>query len=115
MKIDVVVVWVATFVYALKMETALSSETLVSYHITTCCYNTQDRELNVEKDYPSSSILKAKDKFGMKLFKLCTDGGYTYEFSIYFGKECDPMRSTLTKIVLFLMKSLLDEGNCAST
>jgi len=35
MKIDVVVVWVATFVYALKMETALSSETLVSYHIST--------------------------------------------------------------------------------
>lgn len=28
--------------------------------------------------------------FGTELFKLCTDCWYTYEFSIYCGKECDP-------------------------
>lgn len=28
-----------------------------------------------------------RHKFGTELFKLCTDYGYTYEFSIYCGKE----------------------------
>ena len=52
------------------------------------------------------------DKYGIKLFKLCSLEGYTYNMIIYSGKSTDGQRRTgLTKEVCFdLMKDLLNEG-----
>ena len=61
-------------------------------------------------------------RFGIKLFNVCEDTGYTYKFHIYTGKEdpgfqiedqIPPEAAHLTateKIVVFMMNSLLDQG-----
>ncbi|XP_044764485.1 piggyBac transposable element-derived protein 4-like [Coccinella septempunctata] len=54
-------------------------------------------------------------KYGIKIFKLCSGGGYTWNMRIYCGKEQDAGASVPTNVVLSLAESLLDEGRTAIT
>ena len=61
-------------------------------------------------------------RFGIKLFHLCEDSGYTYKFHVYTGKQ-DPFfnieqhlppdaqhMSATEKIVIYMLDDLLDKG-----
>nr|CAI5844778.1 unnamed protein product [Callosobruchus analis] len=50
-------------------------------------------------------------KYGVKLFKLCSDNGYTWNIRIYGGKERQEGNASVpTNVVLQLSKDLLDTG-----
>nr|CAI5826581.1 unnamed protein product [Callosobruchus analis] len=50
-------------------------------------------------------------KYGVKLFKLCSDNGYTWNIRIYGGKEIQEGNASVsTNVVLQLSKDLLDTG-----
>ncbi|CAH1984331.1 unnamed protein product [Acanthoscelides obtectus] len=50
-------------------------------------------------------------KYGVKLFKLCSDNGYTWNIRIYAGKEKQERDASVgTNIVLKLSQDLLDTG-----
>lgn len=50
-------------------------------------------------------------KYGIKLFKLCSDNGYTWNLRIYAGKEKgDGNASVSTNIVINLSRDLLNSG-----
>lgn len=53
-----------------------------------------------------------RHKYGMKLFKLCCNNGYTWNISVYAGKEKTTENSLAvsTKIVLKMAKDLLKSG-----
>ncbi|VDL65810.1 unnamed protein product [Nippostrongylus brasiliensis] len=51
-----------------------------------------------------------KYKYGIKLFKLCSRGGYTQRVKVYAGKECDTVGSVAQRVVLELMNKYLDQG-----
>ncbi|XP_050518285.1 piggyBac transposable element-derived protein 4-like [Diabrotica virgifera virgifera] len=51
-----------------------------------------------------------RHKFGIKLFKLCLPGGYTYHCKIYCGTEKSNDMLVATKIVFELMGKCLDKG-----
>lgn len=55
-------------------------------------------------------IKNKRHKFGIKLFKLCTKGGYTYNLSVYCGKEGDNQEPVPTRVVKNLLADLLDKG-----
>lgn len=56
-------------------------------------------------------ILKGKrHKFGIKLFKLCSKGGYTNRFIVYARRDKDRQGSVAESIVMRLMNGLLDCG-----
>lgn len=57
-------------------------------------------------------INNKRHKFGIKLFKLCLENGYLYEFKVYCGQEKTPgNESTVpTKVVLELTHDLLGKG-----
>ncbi|KAL7635477.1 UNVERIFIED_CONTAM: hypothetical protein RMT77_014546 [Armadillidium vulgare] len=48
-------------------------------------------------------------KYGIKLFKLCTTEGYTYNFSVYSGKQ-EGEYGVAKKVCEKLMHNLLNEG-----
>ncbi|XP_018572737.1 piggyBac transposable element-derived protein 4-like [Anoplophora glabripennis] len=54
-------------------------------------------------------------KYGVKLFKLCSGEGYTWNLKLYCGKEQDASASVPTKIVMTLSEKLLDQGRTAIT
>lgn len=54
-------------------------------------------------------------RYGVKVFKLCTDKGYTWNMKIYEGKEADKGQSVPTKVVMELSDNLLDAGRTAVT
>lgn len=57
-----------------------------------------------------------RHKFGIKLFKVCANGGYTYNMKIYCGKESENDGvSVADKVVLELMDNLLDSGRTLFT
>lgn len=59
-----------------------------------------------------------KHKFGVKVFKLCTENGYTYDFEIYSGREVNTVTATGSvgeKIVMKLTNSLLNAGRTLYT
>ncbi|KAJ8934614.1 hypothetical protein NQ314_013258 [Rhamnusium bicolor] len=51
-------------------------------------------------------------KFGIKLFKLCLEGGYLYDFKVYCGQDRDPAEehTVPSQVVLNLTKNLLNSG-----
>lgn len=52
-----------------------------------------------------------KHKYGLKLFKLCMEGGYTYGVKVYGGKSIRPENfSVATDVVMQLMYPLLNNG-----
>ncbi|EPB78763.1 hypothetical protein ANCCEY_02153 [Ancylostoma ceylanicum] len=57
-----------------------------------------------------------RHRYGIKLFKLCTEGGYTYRTIIYAGKETHTrVVSVAEKVVMALMDGLLDAGRLLFT
>jgi hypothetical protein len=57
-----------------------------------------------------------RHKYGVKLFKLCGEKGYTHNLKIYSGKEQTPTEKPVaTKVVLELMQPLLDSGRVLCT
>jgi len=59
--------------FTLKMEPALSSEMLVSYHITTWCNNPEDYDLNLSQSY----LNKIKSRACYMFRSSCTFGSIT--------------------------------------
>ncbi|KAK9695310.1 Transposase IS4 [Popillia japonica] len=51
-----------------------------------------------------------RHKFGIKLFKLCLPGGFTYHVKIYCGSDKIDGMSVATKVVLELMGDCLGKG-----
>ncbi|KAL4152942.1 hypothetical protein QTP88_000775 [Uroleucon formosanum] len=59
-----------------------------------------------------------KHKFGVKVLKLCTENGYTYDFEIYSGREVNTVTATSNvgeKIVMKLTNNLLNAGRTLYT
>ncbi|XP_054728662.1 piggyBac transposable element-derived protein 4-like [Anastrepha obliqua] len=55
-------------------------------------------------------IANKRHTFGIKLFKLCLEYGYPYDFKVYCGKSKDENMSVPSKVVMDLMEKLLDQG-----
>lgn len=58
-------------------------------------------------------ISNKRHKFGIKLFKLCLEGGYLYDLKVYCGQESQSNSATETvptKVVLNLTQDLLGKG-----
>lgn len=51
-----------------------------------------------------------RHKYGIKMYKLCLEKGYTYNFSIYVGKSDSQKGNVTTNLVLSLMEPLLNTG-----
>lgn len=49
-------------------------------------------------------------KYGVKIFKLCSEEGYTWNMKIYCGKEQDAGASVPSNVVMTLSECLLDTG-----
>ena len=60
-------------------------------------------------------ITNKRHKFGIKLYKLCLEKGYTYNFQVYCGKDKVPNKSSSEKVVLSLSDNLLDKGRTIYT
>ena len=60
-------------------------------------------------------IKNKKNKFGIKLYKLCTSGGYLYNLDIYCGNDCGKLGNASANVVMNLMKDLLDAGRTLYT
>lgn len=56
-----------------------------------------------------------RHKYGIKLFKVCTNPGYTIKMQIYCGKNFDTVNNSPTKIVLSLCNELLNKGHTIAT
>lgn len=56
-----------------------------------------------------------RHKYGIKLFKVCTNPGYTIKIQVYSGKNLDTENNTPTKIVLSLCHELLNKGHTIAT
>lgn len=57
-----------------------------------------------------------RHKYGIKVFKLCGDQGYTYNIKIYAGKEETPTETPVgTRVVSELMEPLLQSGRILCT
>lgn len=67
-------------------------------------------------------IPNKRHKYGLKIFKLCLKGGYTWSLKVYAGKEGNAERANqegtstrTTKIVMDLMRPILGEGRVLYT
>ncbi|CAH2002648.1 unnamed protein product [Acanthoscelides obtectus] len=60
-------------------------------------------------------IRNKRYKYGIKVFKLCSKGGYTYKFKIYAGKNLDQGHTTPTSVVMTLFEPILDSGRTLVT
>jgi hypothetical protein len=57
-----------------------------------------------------------RHKYGVKLFKLCVENGFTYKIKIYGGRsERDVNQPLATSVVMDLMEPLLDSGRTLYT
>nr|CAH7732309.1 unnamed protein product [Callosobruchus chinensis] len=59
---------------------------------------------------PFQYIKNKKHKFGIKLYKLCTNNGYTYNLKVYCGRDAQPGVPVASSVVMELSKNLLDSG-----
>lgn len=55
------------------------------------------------------------NKYGVKVFKLCCNGGYTYNAKIYSGKQEEKQKDLASKVVLELTLDLLGKGRTLIT
>lgn len=60
-------------------------------------------------------IKNKKNKFGIKLYKLCTSKGYTNNLKVYCGRDAQPGVPVASSVVLDLSKDLLDSGRIIYT
>lgn len=61
-------------------------------------------------------IKNKRHKFGIKLYKLCTSGGYTYNLRDYCGADQQAGRGSASSyVVMELMRNLLDTGRILCT
>lgn len=60
-------------------------------------------------------IKNKRHRYGIKIFKLCINDGYTIGFKIYAGQEAIPGVAISTKIVMELAADYLDEGRTMFT
>lgn len=56
-----------------------------------------------------------RHKYGIKIFKLCVTGGYTFATKIYGGKEQPTKKSLASRVVMELMQPLLNTGRTLYT
>ncbi|KAG8274398.1 hypothetical protein J6590_108268 [Homalodisca vitripennis] len=56
-----------------------------------------------------------RHKYGLKLFKLCLQGGYTWNVKLYAGKENSTSGKLSTNVVMELMAPLLNSGRTLVT
>lgn len=54
-------------------------------------------------------------KYGIKVYKLCTEKGYTWNMNVYCGKSKTNDTASSEKIVMQLIEGLLDEGRTLYT
>ncbi|KAJ8950128.1 hypothetical protein NQ314_007981 [Rhamnusium bicolor] len=54
-------------------------------------------------------------KFGIKLYKLCTEKGYTYNIRVYSGTDALETGSASQRVVIEMMNGLLDCGRTLFT
>lgn len=59
-------------------------------------------------------IKSKRHKYGVKIFKLCSGSGYTYNFKVYAGKE-NSSNVTPESLVLYLMEDLVHQGRTLIT
>lgn len=55
-------------------------------------------------------IKNKRHKFGIKVYKLCCQGGYTYNLKVYCGSDCTEGGQASANVVFYLMEKLLNEG-----
>ncbi|XP_050308036.1 piggyBac transposable element-derived protein 4-like [Anthonomus grandis grandis] len=55
-------------------------------------------------------LLNKRHRYGVKIFKLCTDPFYTLPYKVYAEKEAQPGKSVSSKVVMELMEPYLDFG-----
>ncbi|XP_056645829.1 piggyBac transposable element-derived protein 4-like [Diorhabda sublineata] len=61
-------------------------------------------------------IPNKRHRYGLKVYKLCADGDYTYTLKLYGGKSTRPgTTSVATDVVMELMASLLNSGRTLVT
>lgn len=61
-------------------------------------------------------IKNKRNKFGIKLYKLCLENGYTYNFKVYCGKDTtQESRNSSFNVVMHLLDGLLDAGRTLFT
>ncbi|XP_050301576.1 piggyBac transposable element-derived protein 4-like [Anthonomus grandis grandis] len=60
-------------------------------------------------------IPNKRHRYGIKLFKLCVSGGYTWDFKVYTGREKSSEFAVSEKVVMELMEGLLDSGRTLYT
>lgn len=56
-----------------------------------------------------------RHKYGIKLFKLCSNPGYTVKVQVYVGKNYDSVNTTPTNVVLALCDDYLNKGHTVCT
>ncbi|CAK1595465.1 unnamed protein product [Parnassius mnemosyne] len=56
-----------------------------------------------------------RHKYGIKVFKLCTNSGYINKIQIYAGKRCETENTTPTNVVMSLMEGYLQKGHTLYT
>lgn len=60
-------------------------------------------------------IKNKRHRYGIKVYKLCLSGGYTYNFQVYVGKDTEVKGEAASNVVLKLMEPLPEEGRIVFT
>lgn len=61
-------------------------------------------------------IKNKRHKFGIKLYKLCTENGYTFNLKVYCGKDVTELGvPASSSVVMTLMRNVLDSGRILYT